>query len=65
MYREEALRLLGRVGMAADAERLKTSLRLLVGFFAGCLLAAAAVPLLADWAWSLPVALAGLALAVR
>jgi uncharacterized membrane protein YoaK (UPF0700 family) len=48
-----------------DAERLKESLRLLVGFLVGCLVAAAAVPFLADWAWSFPVALAALAIAVR
>jgi hypothetical protein len=51
--------------LAADAERLQRSLRLLVGFLAGCSIAAATVPFLADWAWSLPVALAALALAVR
>src|SRR6516165_292001 len=49
----------------ADAERLKESLRLLVGFLVGCVVAAAAVSFLADWAWSLPVALAALAIAVR
>lgn len=50
---------------AADAEQLKESLRLLVGFLLGCLVAAAAVSFLADWAWSLPVALAALAIVVR
>jgi uncharacterized membrane protein YoaK (UPF0700 family) len=54
-----------RAPMAADAKALKKSLQLLVGFLAGCLLAAAAVFLLADWAWSLPAALAALAIAVR
>ena len=49
----------------ADAERLKESLRLLVGFLVGCLVAAGAVPFLADWAWSFPLALAALAIAVR
>jgi len=49
----------------ADAEQLKSSLRLLVGFLVGCLAAAAAVSFMADWAWSLPVALAALAIAVR
>ena len=49
----------------ADAQRLKESLRLLVGFLAGCVVAAVAVSFLADWAWSLPVALAALAIAVR
>ena len=46
----------------ADAQRLKESLRLLAGFLLGCLVAAAAVSLLADWAWSLPVMLAALAI---
>jgi uncharacterized membrane protein YoaK (UPF0700 family) len=50
---------------AADAEQVKRSLRLLVGFLVGCLVAAAAVGFLADWAWSLPVALAALAIVVR
>jgi len=49
----------------ADAERLKSSLRLLVGFLVGCLLAAAAISFLADWAWSLPVVLAALAVKLR
>jgi uncharacterized membrane protein YoaK (UPF0700 family) len=49
----------------AEAERLKESLRLLVGFLVGCVVAAVAVSFLADWAWSLPVALAALAIAVR
>jgi uncharacterized membrane protein (UPF0136 family) len=39
--------------------------RLLVGFFAGCVVGAAAVLLLGNWAWSLPVALAGAAVAFR
>jgi uncharacterized membrane protein YoaK (UPF0700 family) len=54
-----------RLPDAADTKRLKESLRLLVGFLLGCLVAAAAVSFLADWAWSLPVALAALAIAVR
>ena len=54
-----------RLLLPADAERLKSSVRLLVGFLVGCLAAAAAVPLLADWAWSLPVALAAFAIAIR
>jgi uncharacterized membrane protein YoaK (UPF0700 family) len=49
----------------ANAQRLKSSVALLVGFMVGCLIAAAAVSLMGDWAWSLPVALAALALAVR
>ena len=48
-----------------DAERLTESLRLLVGFLVGCVVAAVAVLFLADWAWLLPVALAALAIAVR
>jgi uncharacterized membrane protein YoaK (UPF0700 family) len=50
---------------AADRVRLKGSLRLLAGFLLGCLVAAAAVTLIADWAWSLPAVLAALAIAVR
>ena len=46
----------------ADAQRVKESLRLLAGFLLGCLVAAAAVSLLADWAWALPVTLAALAI---
>jgi uncharacterized membrane protein YoaK (UPF0700 family) len=48
-----------------DAARLKASLRLLLGFVIGCGVAAVAISVLSDWAWSLPVALAGLAIAVR
>jgi uncharacterized membrane protein YoaK (UPF0700 family) len=44
-------------------ERLNKILQLLVGFFAGCVAGAAAVSLLRNWAWSLPVALAGAAVA--
>src|SRR6267378_1223972 len=44
-------------------ERLKKTLKLIVGFFAGCVTGAAAVSLLGDWAWSLPVVLAGAAVA--
>jgi uncharacterized membrane protein YoaK (UPF0700 family) len=42
-------------------ERLKKTLKLLAGFFAGCVAGAAAVSLLGNWAWSLPVTLAGAA----
>ena len=38
---------------------------LLLGFFLGCLLAAAAVSLMGDWAWSLPAALAGAVAVLR
>ena len=43
-------------------EQLKRSLELVLPFFAGCLAGAAAVSSLGDWAWSLPVLLAGAAL---
>ena len=48
-----------------DTARLRGSLHLLIGFFGGCFVAAAAVSLLGDWAWALPVALAGVAVALR
>jgi uncharacterized membrane protein YoaK (UPF0700 family) len=51
--------------MAGDAERVTGSLHLLVGFFGGCVVAAAAVTYLGDWAWSFPVVLAGVAIALR
>lgn len=50
------------VGAAANAERLKRSLQLLMGFVAGCVMAAIAVHLFKDWAWALPALLAGVAL---
>ena len=50
--------------MEADSERLKKTLALLAGFFAGCVAGAAAVSGLGDWAWSIPVALAGAAVAL-
>jgi len=51
--------------MEGDTERLKRSLHLLIGFLVGCVVAAVAVSLLGDWAWSFPVALAGVAVALR
>jgi uncharacterized membrane protein YoaK (UPF0700 family) len=51
--------------MAGDTERLTGSLHLLIGFFGGCVVAAAAVTYLGDWAWSFPVVLAGVAVALR
>ncbi len=36
--------------MTTDRDRLRRSVHLLVGFLFGCVIAAAAVPLLADWA---------------
>src|SRR5467141_4675065 len=50
--------------MAGDTERLRSSLPLLVGFFLGCVVAAAAVTYLGDWAWSFPVVLSGVAIAL-
>jgi len=49
---------------AVDAGRLRQSLHLLVGFLFGCVAAAVAVAMLRDWAWSLPVALSGVAIAL-
>lgn len=43
--------------------RLTRTLKVLVGFFAGCVAGAAAVSLLGDWAWALPVVLAAAAIA--
>jgi uncharacterized membrane protein YoaK (UPF0700 family) len=48
--------------MAGDDERLKKSLSLLFGFLVGCVVAAAALPLLGSWIWSLPVALSAAAI---
>src|SRR5258708_5258965 len=47
--------------MEGAPERLKNTLELVIGFFAGCLAGAAGVSWLGDWAWSLPVVLAGVA----
>ena len=46
-----------------DSGRLKRSLYLLFGFLLGCIVAAPAVSMLGDWAWSLPVVLSGVAFA--
>ncbi len=50
---------------AHSGGRTDTSLHLLVSFFAGCVAATAAVSVLGDWAWSLPAALAALAVALH
>ena len=47
-----------------DNRRLIGALHLLVGFFVGCVLATAALMYLGDWAWSLPAALAAVAVAL-
>jgi uncharacterized membrane protein YoaK (UPF0700 family) len=51
--------------MTVDKGRLKRSVRLLLGFLLGCIVAAAAISVLGDWAWSLPAVLAAAAIAVR
>ena len=43
--------------------RLKKALHLLLGFLVGCVIAAAAVSVLGDWTWSLPVVVSLVALA--
>ena len=48
-----------------NVARLDASLRLAIGFFGGCVLAATAVAYGGDWAWSFPVALAGVAALMR
>lgn len=44
------------------SERLKKTLKLLLGFFIGCIAGAAGVSWLADWAWLFPAVLAGVAI---
>lgn len=51
--------------MESDSKRLRGALRLLVGFFVGCVLATVALMYLGDWAWSLPAALAAVAVVLR
>lgn len=46
-------------------ERLKKTVELVGGFCSGCVVGAVAVSCLGAWAWSLPVALAGVAMALR
>lgn len=48
-----------------DSGRITGPLRLLVGFFLGCVLATVAIMYLGDWAWSLPAALAAVAVVFR
>jgi uncharacterized membrane protein YoaK (UPF0700 family) len=48
--------------LPVDAGRLKRSSHLLLGFLAGCVVAASAISLLGDWAWAFPVALAAVAI---
>jgi uncharacterized membrane protein YoaK (UPF0700 family) len=49
--------------MESDSKRVTGALHLLAGFFVGCVLATAALMYLGDWAWSLPAALAAMAVA--
>ena len=49
--------------MDGDNRRIQGALHLLIGFFVGCIVAAPAVLYLGDWAWSLPAALAAVAVA--
>ena len=50
--------------MTDGTGQLKASLHLLIGFFAGCVVAAAALSPLGEWAWLFPAALAGVILAL-
>jgi uncharacterized membrane protein YoaK (UPF0700 family) len=54
-----------RPRLPVDVGRLTRSLHLLCGFLLGCCVAAAAVSVLGDWAWSFPAALAAIAITVR
>lgn len=54
-----------RTLLPTDAGRLKRSLHPLIGFLLGCVVAACAVSVMEDWAWSLPVVLAAAAIAIR
>ena len=56
---------MGDLARAVDARRLKRSLLLLFGFLIGCVVAAAAISLLGDRAWSFPATLAAVAIALR
>jgi len=51
--------------MGSDSRRLTDAVHLLVGFFVGCVVAAAGVMYLGDWAWSLPAVVCAAAVALR
>jgi uncharacterized membrane protein YoaK (UPF0700 family) len=54
-----------RARVVEDARiQLKKTVQLVAGFFAGCLIGAAAFSWLGDWAWLFPVVLAGAAVAL-
>jgi len=48
--------------IADSRDQLRKVLQVVVGFFVGCMLGAGAVSWFGDWAWCLPVILAGVAL---
>jgi uncharacterized membrane protein YoaK (UPF0700 family) len=52
----------GQPFVEEPTHRLKASLPLLVGFVAGCMVAAVAVSTIGDWTWILPLALSAIAL---
>jgi uncharacterized membrane protein YoaK (UPF0700 family) len=54
-----------QLSTVSDVARVESSLHLLIGFFGGCVAAAIAVTYAGDWAWSFPVALAGVAVVLR
>jgi len=51
--------------MTGPKQRLEKTLHLLVGFCVGCVIGAAAVSWVGNWAWALPAVLAGVALVLR
>jgi uncharacterized membrane protein YoaK (UPF0700 family) len=54
-----------RQPLMADArQHLKKAIQVVIGFFIGCLIGAGAFFWLQDWAWSLPVIMAGVGLAL-
>ncbi len=55
----------GQPLMGGGSERSKQTLSLVVGFLTGCVAGAAAVSLVGDWAWSLPVVLAAVAVTLH
>ena len=50
--------------IADSRDQLNKVVQVVIGFFVGCMVGAGAVSWLGDWAWCLPVILAGVALAV-
>jgi len=58
------LALMDSIPQKSDNRRLRGALHLLIGFFLGCVSAAAAEMYLGDWAWSLPAVVAAVAVAL-